>query len=83
MFVDFLGFVAGGLTTAAFLPQVTKTWRSRSTQDLSLPMWLVLFTGILLWLVYGLLTNDLPLVVANSVTAILAGTVLVLKLKHG
>ncbi len=81
--VESVGFLAGILTTVAFLPQVIKTWRSRSTKDLSLPMWLVLFVGIVLWFVYGFLKMDLPLLAANGVTLLLAGTVLYLKIRNG
>ena len=82
-FNNFIGFSAGLLTTLAFLPQVVKTWRSRSTKDLSLPMWLILFVGITLWLIYGILKVDYPLLVANGVTLFLSGIVLVLKLRNG
>lgn len=80
--VTALGIVAGTLTTIAFLPQVLKAWRSRSTRDVSLGMFLTLCAGIVLWLIYGILIADLPLVLANGVTLCLAGTVLVLKLRY-
>jgi len=78
-----LGLTAGFCTTLAFLPQVLKTWRTRSTADISLGMFSVLVFGIVLWLIYGALTSDLPLVVANTATLILAGIILVLKIRHG
>ncbi len=78
-----IGVSAGTLTTIAFLPQVVRAWRTRSTRDVSLNMYLVLVTGVALWLAYGLLRSDLPLILANSVTLLLAGTVLALKLRHG
>ena len=77
-----LGLAAATLTTAAFLPQVIKTWRTRQTRDISLGMFLILCLGICLWLVYGILRDDLPLILANAVTLALAGTILVLKLKY-
>ena len=76
-----LGLAAATLTTAAFLPQVIKTWRTRQTRDISLGMFLVLCLGICLWLVYGILRGDLPLILANAVTLALAGTILAFKLK--
>jgi len=82
LFTNFVGFLAGFLTTLAFLPQVLKTWKSRSTKDLSLSMWLVLSAGISLWLVYGFLKMDVPLLVANGLTLFLAGIVLFLKLRN-
>lgn len=81
--VGIIGVSAGTLTTIAFLPQVVKAWRTRSTRDVSLNMYLVLFIGIALWLLYGLLRADPPLILANAVTLLLAGAVLALKLRHG
>ena len=81
--VTLLGLAAGTLTTVAYLPQVVKTWRSRSTGDLSLAMFLVMVTGNLLWLAYGLTIGDLPLVAANAVSTLLQGIVLGFKLRYG
>lgn len=81
--VQAIGLLAGTCTTLAFLPQVIKTWRTRSTRDISLGMFLVLTTGVALWLAYGLMIGDLPLVAANGVTFLLAATILFFKLKHG
>lgn len=80
-FVDVLGAVAGTLTTIAFLPQVIKTWRTGATRDLSMAMFLALVSGIVLWLIYGVLKDDLPLVLANGVTLVLAGVILFFKLR--
>jgi len=78
-----LGLAAAFCTTAAYAPQALKAWRSRSTADISLSMFLLMVTGIVLWLIYGLLIGDMPLIVANGVTLCLAGTILALKLRHG
>ena len=78
-----MGLLAAVCSTAAFVPQVVKTWRTRSTKDISLVMFLVLIMGILLWLGYGFIIGDIPLLVANSVTLLFAGTILFFKLKHG
>ncbi len=80
--ITLLGLTAATLTTLAFLPQVIKSWRSRETRDVSLGMFAVLTVGIILWLIYGLLIGDLPLVVANGVTLVLAVTMLYLKLRY-
>ena len=77
-----IGLAAGVITTAAFLPQTIKTWRTRRTRDISLGMFLFLCLGIILWLVYGFLRGDLPLILANGVTLVLAGTILAFKLKY-
>ncbi len=78
-----LGLAAAFCTTFAYAPQALKAWRSRRTADISLSMFLLMVTGIALWLAYGVLIADLPLIVANGVTLCLAGAILVLKLRHG
>ena len=81
--LTWMGLLAAFCSTAAFLPQVVKTWRTRSTKDISIVMFMVLVIGILLWLAYGIMIQDIPLIVANSVTLLFAGTILFFKLKHG
>ena len=81
--LTFLGLAAAFCTTVAFVPQVVKTWTTRTTADISLSMFLVLVIGIVLWLTYGTLLGDVPLIVANGITLILAGIILVLKLRYG
>ena len=76
-----LGLAAGSCTTIAFLPQVLKTWKSRSAKDLSLGMFSFFCFGVLLWLVYGILVNDIPVIVANLLTLILATSLLFFKLR--
>ena len=78
-----LGLLAGSLTTIAFLPQVIRTWRTRSPADIPLVMFLILCTGIALWLVYGLVRGDWPVIIANGFTLVLASTILFFKLRHG
>ncbi len=73
----------GLLTTVAFLPQVIRTWRTRSTKDISLGMFSIYLTGIAIWLIYGLMLGDIPLIASNAVTFVLAGTIFLLKLRHG
>lgn len=81
--VSLIGSVAGMSTTGAFLPQVIRTWRTRSTEDISLGMFLLTAFGLLLWLIYGLARNDWPLIVTDVVSLILAVTILGLKLRYG
>ena len=78
-----IGLLAAVLTTLAFVPQVLKTWRSRSTHDISLGTFALLVVGITAWLVYGALIGDMPLILANGVTLVLAGTILFLKIRNG
>jgi len=81
--VTLLGLLAGVLTTVAFVPQVVKTWRTRSTHDISLWMFSILVAGIIAWLAYGAIIGDLPLILANAVTLLLAGTILLFKIRNG
>lgn len=78
--VTVIGLAAGFCTTLAFLPQAVKTWKSKSAKDLSLGMYSILCTGILLWLIYGILISDIPIIIANSVTLMLALSILYFKL---
>ena len=78
-YIEFIGILAAICTTLAFLPQVIKTWKSKSAKDLSLGMFLIFFTGVALWLIYGLLIYNLPIILANSVTLLLAGSLLFFK----
>jgi MtN3 and saliva related transmembrane protein len=78
-----LGLVAASLTTFAFMPQVLKIIATRETKDISLFMYLMLEAGISLWLVYGLLLWNLPLIFSNAASLTFTSIVLALKLKHG
>lgn len=81
--ITVLGLIAASCTTIAFLPQVIKAFRTRETKDISLLMYIVLVTGVFLWLVYGIIIEDIPLILANSLTLLFAAAVLILKLKNG
>ncbi len=83
MLVDIIGYCAGTLTTLSFLPQVLKAWRTHSTKDISLGMFLMFTIGVSLWLVYGIMIYDIPIIVANTVTVILAAAILAMKFKFG
>lgn len=79
---DLIGMCGATLTTAAFVPQVLHTLRTRSTSDVSLGMFCLLCLGICFWLVYGAATSQLPVLVANGVTLFLAGIVLGMKVAN-
>lgn len=81
--VDAIGTVAAVLTTAAFVPQVWLTFKTRDVSGVSLAMYSAFTVGIALWLVYGLMMNAWPIVVANAVTLALAISILVMKLTFG
>lgn len=79
MLTDWLGFVAGLLTTIAFVPQAAKTWRTRSTRDISLTMFVLFCCGIVLWLGYGVMIGSWPVILANAFTLCLASVILCIK----
>ena len=78
----YLGLIAGILTTISFLPQVIKTFKTRKTDDISLLMYIILCVGTFLWLSYGFLKKDIPLILANLITFIFAFSILILKIKN-
>jgi MtN3 and saliva related transmembrane protein len=74
---EIIGLIAAVCTTFSFIPQVMKVWKTKQTKDLSLRMYSIMFIGVLLWLVYGIRIDSLSIMLANVVTAILVGTILV------
>ena len=78
-----VGLAAGFLTTVAFVPQVAKIWKSRSAKDVSLPTFIAFTIGVALWLCYGILNQELPIIVWNAVTLLLAGAILAMKVRFG
>lgn len=81
--ITVIGFIAAACTTIAFLPQVIKACRTKETRDISLLMYIVLITGISLWVLYGALIGDYPIFIANGITLILALTILISKIRYG
>jgi len=79
---EIIGLIAAVLTTSAYVPQVYKTWKTKSAGNISLTMYIAMFIGILLWLVYGFHLNSFAMISANSVTAILTLIILVFKLRY-
>ena len=77
-----IGLVAAACTTFSFLPQAIQVIKTKHTKDLSLAMYLTFSIGVLLWLVYGLLMKDMPVIIANAITLILAFTILIMKIKY-
>ncbi len=82
--IQITGYTAGALTTIAYIPQVYKVWKTKKADDVSFWMYLVMFQGVLMWLIYGFFISSMPIIVANSVTILLVSSVLVFKiLKKG
>jgi MtN3 and saliva related transmembrane protein len=81
-YVTVLGLSAAALTIVAFFPQLLKVWRTRSTRDISLEMFLIFCVAVFLWFIYGVLTNDVPVIVANFLVFIQALIILAFKAKY-
>jgi MtN3 and saliva related transmembrane protein len=79
-YLNYLGMIAGCLTTSAFIPQLHKLWKSKSGQDISLTMFIVFNTGVLLWMLYGSIIESPPIVISNLITLILGVSIISLKL---
>jgi MtN3 and saliva related transmembrane protein len=80
---DTIGYLAASLTTLSFVPQAWQVLRTRRTRDISLRMYLMFTLGVGLWLVYGCLLGAWPIIISNTITVVLAGVVLCMKLRHG
>ncbi|HUP97183.1 MAG TPA: SemiSWEET transporter [Usitatibacter sp.] len=76
---NLIGLVAGFLTTIAFVPQVTKIWKSKSAKDVSLPTFLAFSLGVGLWIAYGVLKQEPPIIIWNVVTLALSAAIVVMK----
>ncbi len=82
-FVTLIGSIAATLTTLSFFPQAIRTIRTQHTKDLSLGMYLAFTLGVIFWTIYGFLLGEIPIIIANIITTILAATILFLKIKNG
>ncbi len=80
--IETIGFIAALLTTAAFVPQTLHSLRTRDLDGVSLSMYVIFTAGVACWLVYGLLIESWPVIIANAITVVLAGMILVLKIRH-
>ena len=79
---EIIGLTAAAMTTASFIPQVYKTWKTKSVESLSLTMYTIFFIGIVLWFIYGVHLNSLPMILANLTTGILALLLIIFKLSY-
>ncbi|MBI9034711.1 MAG: SemiSWEET transporter [Bacteroidales bacterium] len=77
-----IGLIAATLTTFAFLPQAIQIIKTKHTHDISLVMYVIITLGISLWLIYGIMIQSLPIILANSVSVIFTGVILIMKIKY-
>jgi len=82
MNAEIIGLIAGTLTTVSFLPQVITIWRTKSTKDISFWMYSLFLTGVIFWLVYGMLIHSWSVIIANLVTIVLVAIIFYFKIKY-
>ena len=80
---DIYGYIAAFLTTIAFLPQLIKTLKTKSAEDVSIIMLVLFLTGLLSWIIYGWYVNSIPIVIANVITFSLNALILTFKILFG
>ena len=78
-----VGYIAGTMTTISFAPQAWKAIRTCETKSLSLPMYIIFTLGVAFWLAYGVLLGELPMIIPNAITLVLAMTILIMKIRCG
>lgn len=83
LYIDIIGIVAGTCTSMSFIPQIVKILRTKQVRDISLRMYIVLTSGISLWLVYGILIKEFPIILANGAALVLCTTVIIAKIRYG
>jgi MtN3 and saliva related transmembrane protein len=79
--IEVIGLIAASLTTSSFLPQVYKIWKLKSSDGVSLSMYLFMLTGVILWFIYGLLIGSISVILANLIAALLQMIIIYYKLK--
>ena len=82
-YAPLFGYFAAIVTSIAFMPQVIKTWKTKNTKDISLGMYVLFCLGVSSWLIYGLLLQELPIILANAATLSMALIILALKIRYG
>ncbi len=80
--IEMIGYIAGILTTISFIPQALLTIKTQNTKSISLMMYMIFSAGILLWLIYGIVINSMPIIAANMITLPLTLIILFIKIKN-
>lgn len=78
---NIIGYIAGTLTTAAFIPQVIKSFKSKSTEGISFTMYFMFSLGVLLWLCYGFFIHSFPVILANTITLLLNSMIILIQIR--
>jgi MtN3 and saliva related transmembrane protein len=78
---DFIGYIAAICTTIAYVPQALKVYKTKKTTDISMGMFSLISTGVILWLIYGISIGSVPMIIANSITFVLSSYIFIMKIK--
>lgn len=81
-FFNIVGYIAAIFTTISFVPQAIHTIRTKNTKGISLPMYILFTIGVFLWLIYGIYFKMMPVIIANTITLVLASIILTFKIKY-
>ena len=79
--IEYLGLLAGACTSSAVIPQLIKTWRTKDVGDVSLRMFIIFVSGLIMWLIYGIIKSDVPVIAANGLALALYGLMLIFRIK--
>lgn len=81
-YITLIGLIAAALTVIAFFPQLMKVWKTKSTKDISLGMFSIFSFAVFLWFVYGVLIDNMPIIIANFLVFVQAFAILIFKIKY-
>ena len=81
--IEIVGFLAGSLIAVSFLPQVIKSWKTKSTNDIAISLTVFNLSGQILWAIYGIGINSISLILMSSITSLITLSLFILKIKHG
>ena len=81
--IEIVGFIAGALVSLSFLPQIIKSWKSKSTKDIAISLTIINISGQILWIIYGLGISSISLIIMSGITLLMTSSLLILKIKYG
>lgn len=82
MNADILGYIAGTITIISFVPQIIKSYKTKRVKDLSILMLLMIMASILLWLIYGILVGNKPIIIVNGIYVLVVAFQFYLKIRY-
>jgi MtN3 and saliva related transmembrane protein len=81
-YITIVGLIAGALTVISFLPQVLRIYKTKHARDISMTMWVIFLASTVLWIVYGVLTNSIPVIAANIIICALCSSIIIMKIRY-